>query len=239
MFEHADVLVLFCLVSKSDSLLRELLTLLSDDERHQAARFVFEKDRTLYVTAHALLRQSLRLATRQTDIHFRTNKFGKPEIAAFGNWPTVKFNISHSGPVAVCSLSQRFEVGVDVEEVDEARSFEEIVASQFTPFEQDRLAAYPATARMDAFFRFWTLKEALVKALGVGLQGMNRYSVDPDRPSLAAAGSPDEALAVHLEQRLLTSSCWASLAVLRPPGNSVTVEWRCVPADQIARGFGE
>jgi 4'-phosphopantetheinyl transferase len=237
MFERADVLVLYCSVPRSENLIRALLELLSDDERSKAARFVFDDDKRLYATAHALLRYSLWCATGRTDTPFRVNGFGKPDILETGGEPAMKFNISHSGALAVCSLSPRFEVGIDVEEVDESRGFEEVVATQFTPYEQDQLAAYSGAARANAFFRFWTLKEALVKALGVGLEGMNGYGFDLDPPSLVMMADPGEALAVHVEQRLLTSSHWASLAVLRPPDVPIAVEWRCVPAEQIALGF--
>jgi len=237
MFERADVTVLFSSVPRSENLIRAQSELLSDDERSKAARFVFDDDRSLYVTAHALLRHSLWCATGRTDTPFRVNGFGKPEILETGGKPAMKFNISHSGALAVCSISPRFEVGVDVEEVDESRGFEEVVATQFTRYEQDQLAAYSGAARANAFFRFWTLKEALVKALGVGLEGMDVYGFDLDPPSLAVMADPGEALAVHVEQRLLTSSHWASLAVLCPPDVPIAVEWRCVPAEQIAFGF--
>ena len=162
MFEHADIIVLSCSVARSENLIRALSELLSDDERSKAARFVFDDDRRLYVTAHALLRHSLWCATGRTDTPFRVNRFGKPEILETGGQPAVKFNISHSGTLAVCSLSLRFEVGVDVEEVDESRSFEEVVATQFSSYEQNQLAPYSGAARANAFFQFWTLKEALV-----------------------------------------------------------------------------
>jgi len=237
MFEQADVTVLFCSVPRSDNLIRVLSERLSDDERSKTARFVFDDHRRLYVTAHALLRHGLWCATGRTDTPFRVNRFGKPEILKTGGEPAVKFNISHSGALAVCSISPRFEVGVDVEEVDESHSFEEVVETQFTPYEQDQLTAYSGAARANAFFRFWTLKEALVKALGVGLEGMNRYSFDLEPPSLAVMEDPQEALAVHVEQRLLMSSYWASLTVLRPPDMPIAVDWRGVSADRIALGF--
>jgi 4'-phosphopantetheinyl transferase len=240
MFEQADVLVFFCSVPGSCPLLHALSDLLSDDERGKAARFVFDDDRALFVTAHALLRHSLWRATGRTDWQFKVNGFGKPEIVETDGRPAVRFNISHSGALAVCSLSPRFEVGVDVEEVDESLSFEEIATTQFTPHERALLAACSGAARAHAFFRLWTLKEALAKGLGLGLSlGMNRYSFDLDPPSLAVMADTDEAPAVHIEQRLLTSSYWASLAVLRPPGIPLAVEWRSVPTDQIARGFRE
>src|ERR1700733_8184628 len=110
MFEQADVIVLFCSVPRPDNLIRALSELLSDDERSKAARFVFDDHGRLYVTAHALLRHSLWCATGRTDTPFRVNRLGKPEIVETGGCPPVKFNISHSGALAVCSLSPRFEV---------------------------------------------------------------------------------------------------------------------------------
>lgn len=239
MFEQADVLVLYSSAPRSCPLLHALSELLSEDERANAARFVFDDDRRLYVTAHALLRHSLWRATGWTNAQFRANRFGKPEMVEAGGRPLIKFNISHSGEFAVCCLSRHFDVGVDVEEVDESRSIEEVATTQFTPHERAQLAARSGAARTHTFFQLWTLKEALVKALGLGLQGMDQYSFDLDPPSLAEMVNPNEALTVHVEQRQLMSTYWASLAVLRPPGVSIAVEWRCVPVDQIARGFRE
>lgn len=237
MFEHTEVIVLFCSVPRSENLIHALSQILSDDERRKAARFVFENHRRLYVTAHALLRYGLWCATSRTDMQFTVNRFGKPEILEIVGAPIVKFNISHSGALAICSLSSRFEVGVDIEEVNETRSFEDVVATQFTPYEQDQLAAYSGAARADAFFRLWTLKEALVKALGIGLEGMSRYGFDLDPPALAVKADPHEKLAVHVEQRLLPPNYWASLAVTRPSDGPIAVNWRCVPAEQIVLGF--
>jgi 4'-phosphopantetheinyl transferase len=102
MFEQADVIVLFCSVPRSENFIRALSELMSDDERSKAARFVFDDHRRLRVTAHALLRHSLWCATGGTDTPFRVNRFGKPEILETGGGPAVKFNISHSGSLAVC-----------------------------------------------------------------------------------------------------------------------------------------
>ncbi len=95
-------------------------------------------------------------------------KNGKPYLPAY---PRFHFSLSHSGAWCVCAVSE-FPLGVDLEQVREVRRG--IPERYFSPEECALLAALPHAA----FFDFWTLKEAAVKASGIGLaRGLSRAPV--------------------------------------------------------------
>jgi 4'-phosphopantetheinyl transferase len=84
------------------------------------------------------------------------------------------------------------EVGVDVEEVC-LEDVEPIVRTVFSPVERAALARLSGPARLEAFYRGWTRKEAFVKALGVGLHAdLTAFdvSVDAAQPRLLAMRPP-------------------------------------------------
>lgn len=88
---------------------------------------------------------------------------GKPYLVAE---PGVHFSLSHSGGWAVCALSD-CPVGVDIEKCEQGRRD---IASRFFHKEEIRyLNSLLPTARDDAFYSLWTLKESFVKSTGRGL----------------------------------------------------------------------
>jgi 4'-phosphopantetheinyl transferase len=79
-------------------------------------------------------------------------------------------------------VSRDRELGVDVEFVDRRSDNEAIANRFFAEREKRALAAVPADERRVLFFRCWTRKEAVLKALGVGLTvSLDRIEVSADR----------------------------------------------------------
>lgn len=76
-------------------------------------------------------------------------------------------SFAHSAPFAVCAVTERRRVGVDVERLDRVHRLPDAYAPLFSEGERGLLDA--ATDRSLAFLRIWTRKEALGKALGTGL----------------------------------------------------------------------
>ncbi|WP_100656138.1 4'-phosphopantetheinyl transferase family protein [Alteromonas flava] len=111
-----------------------------------------------------------------TALSFSHNQHGKPFI----NSPStaLRFNLSHSGQwnaVAVCLMRN---IGVDVEVIKPARRVKQIAQDYFHPQERDYLATLNDADVPRQFYSLWTLKEALVKAAGVGMsQPFNQFSV--------------------------------------------------------------
>ncbi len=148
-----------------------LLALLSDEERAKAARFMFAHDRDSYVAAHALVRATLSafFARAPQDWTFVTGAHGKPRVDSHDGSGRLCFNLSHTrGSVAVAVALDR-EVGVDVERIAPDRADEAVARELFAPAEFAALCDEPKAGRAEAFFDVWTLKEAYIKAVGLGV----------------------------------------------------------------------
>lgn len=152
------------------ALLARYRQLLTADERERQDRFHFARHRHQYLVSRALLRGVLSryAAVEPGAWRFRNNAFGKPEIANAGI-AAPRFNLSHSEQLVVLAVAARGEVGVDVEWLGRSASLLELADHYFAPEEVRQLRALPAAMQTSRFFDFWTLKEAYIKACGLGL----------------------------------------------------------------------
>ena len=144
-----------------------LETVLAADECERARRFRFERDRARYVVGRGLLRVLLGryLATDPVEIRFAYGPYQKPSLAGTGP----RFNLSHSGSVALLAFSAGGEVGIDVERDDADLARERIPERFFSAAEVRALRALPRALQPRAFLCCWTRKEAFIKARGDGL----------------------------------------------------------------------
>ncbi len=155
-------------------------------ERTRAARFVFDKDRSVYVTARGTLRQVLGsyLDLAPADVEIVTGPHGKPELAPhLGS--QIRFNLSHSGSEALIALTLDHDVGIDIEHGHDHFDLLELAETVFSPRERARLAAADPARHRTLFYQHWVAKEAYIKALGGGLSiPLEAFSVafDEARP---------------------------------------------------------
>jgi 4'-phosphopantetheinyl transferase len=99
----------------------------------------------------------------------------------------LEFNASDSCDIAMYAFTEGCGVGVDVEAIRPmGGDFEGISRSFFSAEEAEELASLPSAARLGAFFRCWTRKEAFVKAIGGGLS----IPLDSFRVSMRLEESP-------------------------------------------------
>ena len=152
--------------------------LLSRGERLRRDRFMFERNRREFLLTHALLRLALSRhapAVGPREWTFREGPHGRPEIDGPTRAPRLAFNISHTEGLGACLVADEGEVGVDVEAVDRprdpvrARNLAGIAENFFAPYEIGALRALPELEHRARFFTYWTLKEAYIKARGLGL----------------------------------------------------------------------
>lgn len=141
--------------------------LLDGCERDRADRFVHDRDRHRFITAHAGLRLALAAETGQPPrtIKFTTTPRGKPQLERH----VLSFNLSHSGTIALVATCRGSAVGVDVETAGRLRDLDGLAGMVMTPDEQARFASLPQDQCQLVFMRLWTRKEALLKADGRGL----------------------------------------------------------------------
>lgn len=144
-----------------------LFAYLSEDEVARALRFVFDRDRHRYIVARGRMRQVLSgiVGATPAALRFSYSSHGKPSLSAVG--APLHFNLSHSDGLAALGVSHTREIGVDVEH--ERPLKEDIAERFFSRGEVAALSALPEGEQLAAFYRCWTRKEAVVKAIGEGL----------------------------------------------------------------------
>jgi 4'-phosphopantetheinyl transferase len=211
----------------------DLLPILSDEERAQAAQFAFERDRLRFIQAHGMVRQILAhyCDADPAALAFSRNRHGKPHLVSQGKDRDVQFSLTHSG--ACCMLAVRLDgaIGIDVEKVRDLPRSIDIARTRFTPAESGVLANLRETARRDAFFVLWTHKEATVKGLGLGLAGnIGRVEFDLDSidaPRLVSwdgdRSMAQRWFAIRLDA---TPGYVAAVAGVRPIGALTFRSWR-------------
>jgi 4'-phosphopantetheinyl transferase len=159
------------------------LPFLQDAERDRLGKFRFARDRWSFGAAHAGLRSLLSaiLDIAPSRIDLERSCDGKPELSRtqFGSALAdgLQFNISHTRGMVAVALAGR-PVGVDVEPVRPLLDMRQLVVDLMAP---EAVAAFDAALgpadRMELFFRFWTLGEAIIKATGLGLrQGLDSFA---------------------------------------------------------------
>jgi 4'-phosphopantetheinyl transferase len=144
----------------------ELHRALSVAERGRAAAFLRERDSVRFSTGRGVLRHVLSRYTgsRPGELRLAVDAHGKPRVDG-----GLQFSFSRSAGIAVVAVSAGRDVGVDVERIRGDFACEPIARRFFSRTESERLAGAGAPERVREFFRCWTRKEAVVKAVGFGL----------------------------------------------------------------------
>ncbi len=171
-----------------------LAAMLDDKERARAARFAFQEDRQSYIAAHALVRAELsRRADRAPQQwRFAETKLGKPFLLDPPR--DLRFSITHTRGMVAVAIAEGVEIGVDVESADRRAESMKLAERFFAPEEVALLRAVEGEARRNLFFAIWTLKEAVVKATGLGLsQGLDSFAVSLDPLRVTMRDGPTQA----------------------------------------------
>lgn len=162
---------------------RELVSvgeaLLSADELERMQRLRVPLARDEFVVGRALLRVLVgaALGCEAREVGFDFGAAGKPSVAGGG----VEFNVAHSRGEVLIALCREGAVGVDVEWVNAGIEALHVARSSFAAAEVQAIEAAVGSARVEAFFRVWVKKEALVKAHGGGLvMGLDTFAVSAD-----------------------------------------------------------
>lgn len=213
------------LEQRSDVVAR-LSGVLSADERVRAERITIAGPRRRFIVGRGVLREILGhyAGISPSDVRFRHGRRGKPALDL--ERTALRFNLSHSGNLALVALARTREIGVDVERIRLDRDLERIATRFFSKVEVATLLAIPPAERAAAFYRCWTRKEAYIKAIGDGL------AIPLDSFDVAfAPGAPATLLASRLDP--VQVQRW-SMASLEPgPGYAGAL---VVEGEGIARG---
>lgn len=147
---------------------QQWLAWLSADEHDRAQRFYRSEDRDRFILSRGGLRYLIAryLICSPEAVAFAYSDYGKPSLANPST--ALSFNLAHSGKWVVYVFGRCEHVGVDVEQVVLRTQLDGLVQRCLTPNEQARLPQ-SAPDRLQGFFQYWTIKEAHLKAIGLGL----------------------------------------------------------------------
>jgi phosphopantetheinyl transferase len=114
-----------------------------------------------FLAARATMRALLARVTGFSDWRILSSISGKPEVFSLSRKPAPYISISHTRGLVACATSLNSPIGIDVEHWRE-RDFTALAGYAYGPLEAEAVAK----KGMSAFYRIWTLREAIAKAEG-------------------------------------------------------------------------
>lgn len=143
---------------------------LSEEELQRIRRLRFKKDQDNAVVTFTFLRDILALYTADSPKNIKINRdcktcgepHGKPYLT--GKNQKIKFNVSHTCKYVVIGVSLD-EIGIDIENLNQHKDFDFLLN---TLSDNEKKTITKANKTM-ALLKYWTRKESVVKALGIGL----------------------------------------------------------------------
>lgn len=141
-------------------------SILSDEEKTKAARFIRPHDAVKYITNHIFRRKILSqyLDINPSDINYNFYPHGKPYIQN----SLLTFNHTYRNNYGLLAISNNTEIGVDIEYIKTLQDPTTFASFSFTEEEKAIIFA-DGNFNHEAFFTFWTFKEAFIKTTGTGL----------------------------------------------------------------------
>lgn len=189
------------------------LEALSPPERRRIGAFRRPEDAVASLLARSLMTDLAAgaLGCPAAGVRLEREPSGRPYVAE--PVPAPDINAAHAGAWIAAAVAAAGRIGIDVEPVRPVP--EGLVARCLAPSELAALAPLPPAEATDRFFRFWTAKEAYLKATGLGL------SVDPR--AVAVAFDDDGQPALRSGAHLRDDRRWRLRAWEPEPGVWLTV----------------
>lgn len=150
----------------------DCLAWLTENERQRFQRYQFDKHRKQLLLGKVLQRVVLSRyvpSMAPASWEFSQNDYGKPAVSKEQNADAIYFNLTHSAERAVLAVARVEDVGVDIEFSNRPRQIEAIAQRYFSEQECKEILALEESRQQDRFYDLWTLKEAYIKACGMGL----------------------------------------------------------------------
>ncbi len=144
------------------SLFSDYLSLLPPDLRKKNSQYIRWQDRHAHLLGRLLLIEALKSYHIENNIWdliaYSTHK--RPYLTLKG----YDFNISHSGDFVICAIGKNIRLGIDIEE-NRKRNLKDFT-NLMTPDQWDEING--ASCPLKAFYKYWTIKESVIKADGRG-----------------------------------------------------------------------
>lgn len=229
-------------VALDDPRVARAVAALPADEQERHGRFRFARHRHRFAVTRWLVRTVLAesVGCAPDALRFETNRWGRPELAAPQAGVGLRFNVSHTDEHIVLAVLPRgtdVPLGIDVESLDAIDDPVRLCDRYFAPAEIAALHALPQAAQVERFFALWTLKEAYIKARGMGLSlALDGFAFDVDsgdapRISFAAGFDDDPKRWTFARGTVDERTRWAVACAGDHDAPEVEVRW-------VERAFG-
>lgn len=201
----SEVQVWCAVLDQDESQVHNFYRTLAPDEQARAQRLYFARDRRRFTVGRGVLRDILSryLELEPQRLAFSYGPKGKPSLAqelaeVSPKASDLRFNLSHSGGLALYVFTYGRDIGIDIEQFREIEDAEHIASRFFSPGEVQAFCSLPAHLQLEGFLNCWCRKESYIKATGDGLSlPLDRFEVSlmPGEPArfLRVAGDAAEA----------------------------------------------
>lgn len=148
----------------------QLTDWLQGDELDQASRFAFPHLTRRFIIRRAALRMLLSRYAEISNqaIRFTKSATGKPGLADSTGTSSIQFNVSHSQDAILIAIARQ-PIGIDLEQVKLLTDLDAMISRTLSIEEQGFLRNCSQRERLAGFHKYWTCKEAVLKATGEGL----------------------------------------------------------------------
>lgn len=158
------IYIYYSVISENNhkKLMQEFLLRFPIDFQNRITSYRRWQDAQLSILGRILLyRGTDHFDKKYKEISIKYNKHKKPN---FGE-EEVYFNISHSGEIVVCAVTNICDIGIDIE------LQRDIQIEDFQPqmTEGEWMKISTSFNKRDSFYKYWTQKEAVIKGCGKGL----------------------------------------------------------------------
>ena len=188
---------------------------LSEEDAARAARMQSAQRRAQFAAGRWLLAHTADAVFGKSAYVVHTIE-ARPVLIAAAGTPAAA-SLSHCADLVICAVSRVTAIGVDVEAVRPRADWEGLAAWVLHPQERAQLGALDPAERWKRFYETWTLKEALAKALGIGVFGF---------PFRSIAVSEDGTIAHAPPEFRLDNGKWRLRRLDCGPGFAAALAWR-------------
>ena len=147
----------------------DIAHLLDASGQERLATYIHVQDKWRFVLGRAVLSYGLKTLFGISAPKISLSPLGRPFLHASAI-SKIDFNISHAGDWVVCAFTHAAQVGVDVVDVDEFDDWRELLNTILAPLERSHVSTVKPARQQEIVARYWSIKEAVLKCVGVGLQ---------------------------------------------------------------------
>ncbi len=216
---------------REPAILQRCRDMLDAHEHKQLDRFLAADDSHRYLVSHALVRSVLSryAGVEPSDLCFEQGPHGRPELVCDHLSP-LRFNLTHTPGLAACIVTLDDDCGIDAEQLRNRSNSLGVAKRMFSAPELQQLMRCKGQTFLEYFYEHWTLREAYVKARGIGISFPTRqlhFSVEQKEVSARFDVTVDDrGDDWHFQLFRPDDTHIAALALRRGPGTNKRIRTR-------------